>query len=334
MALRGEGDPRWVVRERQDGRNVNGWHWEDKDVSNWAKQRIKQLLTCEICKVNCKNTQLIVKSVETVDGDATLYNRKGILKVLYDLKVSGKWSSMENDDNERTYGDFKFELFDEEPEVVVIIDPKSKGEHLFKTSFQNHITPIIRDQCGIFIKEMHQGAGQSVEGLTVPVTKKKEKETKVTDYLRSGMNQKATVKKTNSTSRLIMKEIFVCNSMDIYLAFTDRARLEAITRSKVISDATVGGKLNLMNNTIVAEYKTLLVGQEIRLSWKLKTWGDENDASDVIIKFEEDEGKTTVEVIIETVPNEHKSATEGFWRVQMFQATKIVMGWGSASSFL
>ena len=27
MAKIGEGDPRWIVSERQDGRNVNQWHW-------------------------------------------------------------------------------------------------------------------------------------------------------------------------------------------------------------------------------------------------------------------------------------------------------------------
>jgi len=27
MAEFGKGDPRWIVNEREDGRNVNAWHW-------------------------------------------------------------------------------------------------------------------------------------------------------------------------------------------------------------------------------------------------------------------------------------------------------------------
>ena len=27
MAKEGEGDPRWIVSERADGKNVDGWHW-------------------------------------------------------------------------------------------------------------------------------------------------------------------------------------------------------------------------------------------------------------------------------------------------------------------
>ena len=28
MAKWGEGDPRWIVEERDDGTNVNNWHWQ------------------------------------------------------------------------------------------------------------------------------------------------------------------------------------------------------------------------------------------------------------------------------------------------------------------
>jgi len=28
MAKWGEGDARWIVDERTDGTNINGWHWE------------------------------------------------------------------------------------------------------------------------------------------------------------------------------------------------------------------------------------------------------------------------------------------------------------------
>ena len=27
MAKWGEGDPRWIVEDRTDGKNVNNWHW-------------------------------------------------------------------------------------------------------------------------------------------------------------------------------------------------------------------------------------------------------------------------------------------------------------------
>ena len=73
----GKGDPRWIVQvrpnpsvrhlktlnllhpthpnskllpflaslqDRKDGRNVNSWHWEEKDMTQWAKQRLGSIV--------------------------------------------------------------------------------------------------------------------------------------------------------------------------------------------------------------------------------------------------------------------------------------------------
>ena len=37
MAKLGEGDERWIVKERADGQNCNNWHWTTKDVSGHTK---------------------------------------------------------------------------------------------------------------------------------------------------------------------------------------------------------------------------------------------------------------------------------------------------------
>eukprot|EP00177_Eucheuma_denticulatum_P007355 GFKZ01013379.1.p1 GENE.GFKZ01013379.1~~GFKZ01013379.1.p1 ORF type:complete len:338 (-),score=54.69 GFKZ01013379.1:924-1937(-) len=337
MALQGEGDPRWVVREREDGRNVNGWHWEDKDVSGWAQDRIKQLLAGGSCSAETADgrTKVCVDKVESVDGDATLYNRKGVLKVLYDLKVSGKWMTDEEDEEDRTYGEFKFELFDEEPEITATMDGKSKGVHECKRVFVNKVAPVIQQRCRVFIKEMHAGAGQSLQGISVGGKKAKESETKVTDYLRTGMNQKVRSVKTSGPAPLVLKDVFTCSVQDMYLALTDERRLQAITRSRAVSEAKVGGKLNLMNGTVVGEYLTLRNGEEVKMKWRLSRWGDDAEFGEVTVRLETDEDrKTQVEIRIEGVPETERTSTEGFWRVQILQAMKVVMGWGSATHFL
>lgn len=45
MAKWDERDPRWLVQHRDDGKNVNGWHWEEKNKLEWSKQRISELVT-------------------------------------------------------------------------------------------------------------------------------------------------------------------------------------------------------------------------------------------------------------------------------------------------
>lgn len=45
MAKWGEGDPRWIVEERADARNVNNWHWTEKNAFPWSKDKITSLFT-------------------------------------------------------------------------------------------------------------------------------------------------------------------------------------------------------------------------------------------------------------------------------------------------
>ena len=44
MAKFGEGDERWIVKEREDGANVNNWHWAEKNLTAWSEQRLRELL--------------------------------------------------------------------------------------------------------------------------------------------------------------------------------------------------------------------------------------------------------------------------------------------------
>ena len=40
MAKWGEGDPRWIVEERQDSHNVNNWHWKEVGkISDFYRMR-------------------------------------------------------------------------------------------------------------------------------------------------------------------------------------------------------------------------------------------------------------------------------------------------------
>lgn len=347
MAKQGEGDPRWRVTQRPDGRNVNGWHWEDKDVSAWAHARIKELLSSLHCTADDGVTRVGVEAVDSVDGDATLYNRKGVLKVLYDVKVCGKWATGHEEKEERTHGEFKFELFDEDPEVSVGVDAKSRAVHEYRKAFADKVGPQIRDQCRVFIKEMHAGAGQAVDGLALPEARKGLSELKVTDFARSGTaaaaaasngakaKAKAQAGAGKAGGALVLRDEFACRAADMFLALTERGRLEAITRARAVSDGVVGGRFELLNGAACGEYTRLEEGKCVGMTWKLKTWGEAAAAGEVVVELQTtEEGRCGVEVTIQGVPEGERGSTEGFWRVQVFQAMKVVMGWGSASQFL
>lgn len=339
MALQGEGDPRWVVRERQDGRNVNGWHWEDKDVTVWAQDRLKQLICKDPCSTQEPSPGVAVSSVESVDGDATLYNRKGVLKVLYDLKISGKWASNHTEEDDRTHGDFHIDLFDEDPDVTVSTDPKSVANNAFKTSFVSNVVPKIQAQCVRFAQEMYEGADQSVEGLTLPKGKTAEVAAKGKIVSRTHISsskpktEEGGSSRSGTSAQIVMNERFICRPKDWFQAFTHAPRLSAVTRSSAVSEVQKGGVWRVMNGAAEGEYTHLSEASKIDMRWRLKAWGDDVPYGKVSVVLADDDGKTDVTITVSGVPQQKQSETEGFWRIQILQAMRVVMGWGSAAKF-
>ena len=122
MAKVGEGDPRWVVADRADGKNVNAWHWSERDVSTWARAFLTSRLSTLTFPAAAADVDPSTLTVDKVEGDAHLYNRKGTLKPVYDLKVTGKWTTSHATLGDRSGGVYKFELFDDDPEVTFGLD--------------------------------------------------------------------------------------------------------------------------------------------------------------------------------------------------------------------
>ena len=92
MAKLGEGDDRWIVKERDDGKNVNNWHWSETNLTDWSKDRLTELLVGIVAMDEgsasgwCKTT-----AVEKCTGDVTVQSRKQKKFPLYELEIKIKW---------------------------------------------------------------------------------------------------------------------------------------------------------------------------------------------------------------------------------------------------
>lgn len=73
MARWDERDPRWAVEAREDGTNVNGWHWQDRDRKVWAGERLEALLVGATSA--CGSAR--VTGVAIKEGEAYQATRKG-----------------------------------------------------------------------------------------------------------------------------------------------------------------------------------------------------------------------------------------------------------------
>lgn len=90
MAKIGEGDARWLVKEREDGANCNNWHWTTTDVSSHTKQSLSAGVQGDIFPRDGPLAHCRIKSAETT-GEASVNNRKGRTFLIYELEMKLKW---------------------------------------------------------------------------------------------------------------------------------------------------------------------------------------------------------------------------------------------------
>lgn len=94
MAKWGEGDPRWIVDDRNDGKNVNGWHWSEVNKLEWSRQRLAELLPGTEAGSGGGGWAARVTRVKSVTGEAMLTTRKGNKRfAFYDLKLTLAWEA-------------------------------------------------------------------------------------------------------------------------------------------------------------------------------------------------------------------------------------------------
>lgn len=92
MAKLGEGDERWIVKEREDGQNCNNWHWSEKDLTPWSKERLTELLVgISAFEAGSNKGTCTVTSLDKMSGGVTVQSRKQKKFPLYELEITLKW---------------------------------------------------------------------------------------------------------------------------------------------------------------------------------------------------------------------------------------------------
>ncbi len=329
MAKVGEGDPRWVVKERSDGTNVGNWHWSgERDCLAWSEKRLRELLTA------VATPEYRVTEVEKVEGDATLYNRKGQLKAVYDLKVSGAWLDISEGGCK---GTFSFELFDDDPQISAT----APTGHSDRKKFLKACGPAMRAACAVFSNELISGADVvELQDKAKSETEKKPRSTvavprlpeqSVSEYKRTpgvDVSSKEYREKEESASPLVFSDTFTCSKVDLFRSIvSDQKRLEALTRGAVVCQPSVDGKWEVRNGEAYGVFKEIRENEMARLDWRMRSWPAETPDCHLTLLFSEpDTGRARLEVKVSNIENSRKPQVEGFWRMDILQAAKIIFG--------
>ena len=86
----GKGDRRWIVKDREDGKNVGAWHWEERDMMIWTREQLPQIAVGASAKMEFEGYagHYEITNITTIKGDCVIHLRKGRLWPLCDLNIA------------------------------------------------------------------------------------------------------------------------------------------------------------------------------------------------------------------------------------------------------
>ncbi|KAL9953979.1 hypothetical protein ACROYT_G041464 [Oculina patagonica] len=345
MAKWGEGDPRWIVEERADAKNVNNWHWTEKNATPWSKERLKTLL--KDLEIETDEGKVKITDVRKIDGEAYANNRKAKLIFFYEWVITLDWSGTVTDSDKVWKGKIEIPNLSEEHDaeevnVLVTADKSSDESYQLKEMVRSVGTGLIREKLAQYIKELRQefSQGMILPSKDSPVLQRASSSNENNDAFKDAVNAPlssgdANKNKTNSakvgcpisTKKMTMKQEFLTTAEELYAALTEQQRLEAFTQSSAKVDASRGGTFVLFNGNVSGKFLELVSEEKIVMQWRFKSW-PEGHHSTVTITFDQKDDRTELKLTQTGIPEDDFERTKEGWKQFYWGNMKRTFCWG------
>ena len=356
MAKLGEGDEQWIV-EREDGANVNNWHWQEKDAFEWSRSRFADLLTLAFRSPAADGAppadgvaRLATTGVTSLSGEAYVNRRKGKIIAGYELELKMAYEG--EVDGAKVTGNVHFPYVADEnafeaPEAKILAAGDSPADRKAKEVMRVEALPVMFEK----IAEFERGSRADPAAKATPprgvLPKMVARDAarppaggRDTNANSNGNAAKAAredklapLSKKQHTIRLT--ERFYCRPSDVCEALLDGGRVMHFSRSRADVRPALG-PFSMFDGNITGETIELEMGVKIVQRWRFRNWA-EGHHSKVTITFREPEpGNCHLDLVQEDVPesdaygNENvMDTTEIGWKAQIFDRIRQAFGYGA-----
>ncbi|XP_028822195.1 activator of 90 kDa heat shock protein ATPase homolog 1-like [Denticeps clupeoides] len=335
MAKWGEGDPRWIVEERADATNVNNWHWTERDATNWSSEKLKELLLA--VRVENEDGKCEVTEVSTVEGEASINNRKGKLIFFYEWNLKAKWKGISksgikykgsvevpnlSDENDMDELDIAVSLSKDEPDTPLMALMKKEGAETIRAALGSYVSQLKTE----FTQGMILPTANGVSKQQPVQANIKVERTQIGSSSSAPPPSNTGVK--IPTCKFSIKDTFLTSPEDLYRVFVHQEMVQAFTHAAAVVEADKGGKFRLLNGNVLGEFVELVPEQKIVMKWRYNTWPCEHYAT-IALTFTDRGNETELGVECRGVPQSDEDQTREGWQRYYFQAIKQTFGYGA-----
>nr|XP_023474819.1 activator of 90 kDa heat shock protein ATPase homolog 2 isoform X4 [Equus caballus] len=314
MAKWGQGDPRWIVEEREDGTNVNNWHWcgraaagpgrrlpasslrsrgagrTERDATSWSKGKLHELLVGIIVENEAGRCE--ISELKQVEGEASCSSRKGKLIFFYEWNIKLSWKGIIKESGVKHKGLVEIPSLSEENEIddTEVSVSKKKGDgDILKDLMKTAGTARVKEALGDYLKALKT---EFTMGMILPT--------------KAMATQELTVKRKLSVNPLqIQASSPVALGVRIPTVAVHMTELFDTAAEQLYSIFTVK---DLTNKKIV-------------MKWRCRNWPEEHYAT-VALNFVPIPGQTELQLDCKGVPVCKEENMKFCWQKQHFEEIK------------
>jgi len=329
MAKKEEADERWIVKDREDGRNCNNWHWVETNLTSWSEERLKELLKGIVVREDARGFVKIV-SLEKMSGDVTVQSRKQKKFPLYELELTLKWKGESWDDDGKVaveasgkikIPDLSEETYDDDMEMTVSCDDETNSKRPLKEAVRTVGVQKVRAACQAFVKELKESVGKGAEASMAAAKPAAEK--------RANAQYVVSTEESKKTGQVVVKYHFNPPPPVLYDSLLDTDRIRGVTASDASMSKEVGGSFSMFSGAVEGSNLDLkpFDGQRaiIKWRWRFSTWQPAH-YSTVTITLEDKDGSTNLKLVQTGVPEAERERTEKGWGHLLFDRLKAMLG--------
>jgi len=334
MAKWGEGDPRWIVEEREDGTNANNWHWTEKNATKWSKEKLTELLVD--LSASDATGEATLTAMDTISGDAIANCRKGKLIFFYELVLKMKWKG-KTPDGTVCNGTLEIPNLSEEQDMedievaVTLTSDRTPERNKVKDIVRKKIAELIRQQLAkwfTLLKEEYavnlvkptKGKATVTAGVKVAPPK--------AEAAAPASAPKPVAKAVQRNVTITLADDFRCTSEQLFRALLTEDQVRAYTQSECKIDPKVGGEFSMFGGNISGVFKEVVPHSKIVQAWRFKHW-TAGHFSDVTMTMKEKGDMCTLTLSQTGVPEADAESTKAGWRSNQWQRMKAILGFGA-----
>jgi activator of HSP90 ATPase len=258
-------------------KNVNNWHWVDKNCSKWAEAYFGRELVGTIAERDGDKVE--ITRVDEMTGDVDLNQRKGKIITLFDIQLRLKWKGTRKDGA-------SIEGTVEIPEVMhdsdaddyvfdVRVNGSDKGCENLVTLVKRELTKELRIKLLKFSPDLIAAHSKDVyidpEDLRTPSPQHPVRANTAPASFTTTQIKTDEVKAFSTTTIKDSIE-FLCAAQDLYECLVYPHRVQVWARGSAEISPMVGSTFRLFDGNVTGKLLEADKPSRIVQEWRLSTW--------------------------------------------------------------